>query len=147
MVTHDWFVCITVSMVTTSHATGLEKTLLHAILISMIWINATPQNMRYMEVYLVFACYNYISNCFQYHYTRLNTDDIVNCTRALSSRCTIPGRSGFRRDASPKYAWASTFLSNSSLTSALAGFPWKLKSLEIENSQGKVREKSGNLKT
>ena len=27
MVTHGWFVCPTVSMVTTSHATGLEKTL------------------------------------------------------------------------------------------------------------------------
>ena len=28
MVTHGWFVCPTVSMVTTNHATGLEKTLL-----------------------------------------------------------------------------------------------------------------------
>ena len=28
VVTHGWFVCPTVSMVTTSHATGLEKTLL-----------------------------------------------------------------------------------------------------------------------
>ena len=27
VVTHDWFVCPTVSKVTTSHATGLEKTL------------------------------------------------------------------------------------------------------------------------
>ena len=27
MVTHGWFVCPTVSMVTTSHATGLEKNL------------------------------------------------------------------------------------------------------------------------
>ena len=32
MVTHDWFVCPTVSMVTTSHATGLEKTLLQNFL-------------------------------------------------------------------------------------------------------------------
>ena len=28
MVTHGWFVCPTVSMVTISHATGLKKTLL-----------------------------------------------------------------------------------------------------------------------
>ena len=28
VVTHGWFVCPTVSMVTTSHAPGLEKTLL-----------------------------------------------------------------------------------------------------------------------
>ena len=27
MDTHGWFVCPTISMVTTSHATGLEKTL------------------------------------------------------------------------------------------------------------------------
>ena len=27
VVTHGWFVCPTVSMVTTSHATGLEKTI------------------------------------------------------------------------------------------------------------------------
>ena len=31
MVKHGWFVCPTVSMVTTSHATGLEKTLLGGI--------------------------------------------------------------------------------------------------------------------
>ena len=28
VVTHSWFVCPTVSMVTTGHGTGLEKTLL-----------------------------------------------------------------------------------------------------------------------
>ena len=35
VVTHGWFVCPTVSMVTTSHATGLEKTLLGPIIFSL----------------------------------------------------------------------------------------------------------------
>ena len=34
VVMHGWFVCPTVSMVTTSHATGLEKTLLEETVLS-----------------------------------------------------------------------------------------------------------------